>query len=53
MSFELPNSDTVYVTGLPPNSTEKTVADFFGSIGTIKIDKKTRGQKVCTAIPYG
>jgi RNA-binding protein FUS len=46
MSFEVPHTDTVYVTGLPPNITEDDVADFFGSIGVIKIDKKTRGKKI-------
>jgi RNA-binding protein FUS len=46
MSFDVPNTDTVYVTGLPPNITEDDVAEYFGSIGVIKIDKKTRGKKI-------
>lgn len=46
MSFDLPDSDTVYITGLPPDTTEESLAEYFGSIGVIKIDKKTRGKKV-------
>lgn len=33
MSFELPDTDTVYVSGLPTNITEKDVEEYFGSIG--------------------
>ena len=32
--------DMVYVSGLPPNVTEDEVADHFGSIGILKVDKK-------------
>lgn len=45
MSFNLPDTDTVYVSGLPPNTTEREVEEFFGAIGIIKDDKKRRGQK--------
>lgn len=33
MSFDLPDTDTVYVSGLPTNITERDVEEFFGSIG--------------------
>jgi RNA-binding protein FUS len=46
MSFDLPSTDTVYVTGLPPSTTESDLAEYFGSIGVIKIDKKTKKQKI-------
>ena len=42
MSFEMPDTDTVYVSGLPTNITEADVAEFFGSIGVIKLNKQTR-----------
>ena len=50
MSFDLPDSDTVYITGLPPNTTEETLATYFGSIGVIKLDRKTKGKKVIVLI---
>ncbi|KAG1672854.1 hypothetical protein FOA52_004658 [Chlamydomonas sp. UWO 241] len=40
MSFEVPDTDTVYITGLPTDTTEASLCDFFGSIGTLKRDKK-------------
>ena len=46
MSFDLPTSDTVYIEGLPPNTTEASLAEYFGSIGIIKLDRKTKGKKV-------
>lgn len=46
MSFVLPETDTVYIDGLPQGITEKDVEEFFGSIGIIKTDKKTRGKKI-------
>lgn len=46
MSFDLPDTDTVYVTGLPTTVSEKDVEEYFGSIGVIKTDKKTRGKKI-------
>lgn len=35
MSFDLPTTDMVYVTGLPPGVTEAEIAEFFGSIGAL------------------
>lgn len=46
MSWQVPDTDTVYVDGLPQGITEKDVEEFFGSIGIIKTDKKTRGKKI-------
>jgi hypothetical protein len=46
MSFSLPETDTVYIEGLPPNTSEAEVEQYFGSIGIIKTDKKTRGKKI-------
>ena len=46
MSFALPDTDTVYITGLPPDTTESSLAEYFGSIGTIKLDKKTKKLKI-------
>jgi RNA recognition motif-containing protein len=46
MSFDLPDTDTVYVSGLPKSITEADLAEFFGSIGIIKLDKKTKGKKI-------
>lgn len=44
--FAVPATDTVYVSGLPTNITERDVEEYFGSIGIIKTDKKTRGKKI-------
>ncbi|KAI8381291.1 uncharacterized protein BYT42DRAFT_565996 [Radiomyces spectabilis] len=38
--------DTVYITNLPQDVTEEKLAAHFGSIGLIKIDKKTRKPKI-------
>ncbi|KXZ53901.1 hypothetical protein GPECTOR_6g819 [Gonium pectorale] len=46
MSFDVPDTDTIYVSGLPPNITEQDIAEYFGSIGIIKIDKKTKKPKI-------
>ena len=46
MSFDLPDTDTVYVSGLPPGTSEDEVAAHFGSIGIIKNDKKKGGKKI-------
>lgn len=46
MSWQVPETDTVYVDGLPQGISEKDVEEFFGSIGIIKTDKKTRGKKI-------
>ncbi len=42
MSFDLPETDMVYVSGLPSGTTEDDLAQYFGSIGVIKLDKKTK-----------
>jgi hypothetical protein len=36
MSFDLPSTDMVYVSGLPPGTSEDDLATYFGSIGVIK-----------------
>lgn len=46
MSFEVPGTDTVYIQGLPPDTTEASLGDYFGSIGIIKKDKKTKAPKI-------
>ncbi len=46
MSFDLPDTDTVYVSGLPPGTSEDEVEAHFGSIGIIKMDKKKGGKKI-------
>ncbi len=46
MSFDLPTTDMVYVTGLPAGVTEDDIAGYFGSIGVIKLDKKTKKPKI-------
>jgi RNA-binding protein FUS len=46
MSFDLPNTDMVYVSGLPPGASENDLAEYFGSIGKIKLDKKTKKLKI-------
>lgn len=38
--------DQIYVSGLPKDVTEQELADHFGQIGTIKIDKKKKAPKV-------
>lgn len=46
MSWQMPETDTVYVEGLPQGISERDVEEYFGSIGVIKTDKKTRGKKI-------
>jgi RNA-binding protein FUS len=46
MSFDLPDTDTVYVSGMPAGVSEGDIAEFFGSIGIIKLDKKTKSKKI-------
>lgn len=46
MSFELPDTDMIYVSGLPTDITVNDVAEHFGSIGIIKFDKKKDQKKV-------
>lgn len=37
MSFDLPSTDTVYVSGLPTNITERDIEEYFGSIGGLPV----------------
>lgn len=46
LSFEVPDTDTVYVSGLPTNVTEADIAAHFGSIGVLKQDKKAGKPKI-------
>jgi hypothetical protein len=46
LSFDLPDTDQIYVSGLPDGVTERDLEEYFGSIGVIKTDKKTRGKKI-------
>lgn len=46
MSFDMPSTDEVYIQGLPPDTNEAALAEYFGSIGLIKVDKKTRKPKI-------
>lgn len=38
--------DTIFVTGLPEDINDSQIADYFGAIGLIKIDRKTGRQKI-------
>uniref|UniRef100_UPI00398187ED hypothetical protein n=1 Tax=Salmonella sp. s55004 TaxID=3159675 RepID=UPI00398187ED len=38
--------DTVFVSGLPKSTTEEQLAEFFGAIGVIKIDRRKNGPKI-------
>ena len=40
------SENQIYVSGLPRNLTEDDIANFFGSIGVIKTDRKTGKQKI-------
>jgi len=42
---QMGDQDTVYISGLPKGVTEDQLADRFGSIGIIKLDKKTKQKK--------
>ena len=46
LSFEMPDTDTIYVAGLPSGVSEAEVATHFGSIGVLKIDKKKEKPKI-------
>lgn len=46
MSFEVPNTDMVYVSNLPPGVKEADIKEYFGAIGVIKFDKKTKKDKI-------
>ncbi|XP_021952650.2 RNA-binding protein cabeza isoform X6 [Folsomia candida] len=39
-------SDTVFVGGLPPEASEEAIAEYFGSIGLVKIDRRTNKPKI-------
>ena len=43
--FEIQSDNQIYVSGLPMNLNEEDIAQYFGSIGVIKNDKRTG--KVC------
>eukprot|EP00890_Picochlorum_soloecismus_P004717 jgi/Picsp_1/5246/NSC_02608-R1_rna-binding protein cabeza len=38
-----PENDEVFISGLPLDTTEQDIAEYFGQIGVIKQDKKRRG----------
>lgn len=38
--------DTIFVTGLPEEATEKQLSEYFGQIGVIKFDKKNNCPKI-------
>jgi RNA recognition motif-containing protein len=42
LSFDVPNTDTIYFSGLPTDITDNEVVEYFKQIGTIKLDKKKR-----------
>ena len=46
MSFDVPDTDCVYISGLPDSVTEADLEQHFGSIGIIKQDKKLKKSKV-------
>ncbi|EIE25454.1 hypothetical protein COCSUDRAFT_61671 [Coccomyxa subellipsoidea C-169] len=46
MSFDVPDTDMVYVSGLAEGTTEEMIATHFGSIGLLKQDKKKGKPKI-------
>ena len=46
MQFDVPDTDTIYVSGLPAGVSEPEIAAHFGSIGVLKIDKKKEKPKI-------
>lgn len=42
----MPETDTVYVDHLPTDVNEEQIAEYFGSIGLLKKDKRTRTAKI-------
>ena len=46
LSFEVPDTDTIYVSGLASTATEADIAAHFGSIGVLKQDKKAGKPKI-------
>lgn len=45
-NFEMVSEDTIFVTGLPEDTTESQLSEFFGQIGIIKYDKKNECPKI-------
>merc|ERR1719341_277801 len=43
---KVPAENQIFIMGLPTDVTEDEVSEFFGSIGIIKMDKKTNKQKI-------
>ena len=46
LSFDVPDTDTVYVSNLPDGTTEAELAKHFGAIGVIREDKKRKCPKI-------
>ena len=46
LSFSVPETDMVYIDGLPPGISEEDVATHFATIGVLKHDKKKGGPKI-------
>ena len=46
LSFDVPDTDTVYISNLPDGTTEPELAKHFGAIGVIREDKKRKCPKV-------
>ena len=46
LSYEIPETDMVYIQNLPKNITEDDLAEYFGSIGILKQDKKAKRPKI-------
>jgi hypothetical protein len=46
MSFDVPDTDMIYVSGLAEGTTEEMIATHFGSIGLLKQDKKKGKPKI-------
>lgn len=40
------SEDTIFVTGLPDDTTEEQLGEFFGQIGVIKFDKRNQCPKI-------
>lgn len=40
------SEDTIFISGLPEETTEEQLEEYFGQIGRVKIDKKTKTSKI-------
>lgn len=40
------SEDTIFISGLPEDTTEEQLNEYFGQIGLVKIDKNTRNPKI-------